>query len=32
MTFLIAVPTGVWRGQLTFEPLMLFTIASSWCS
>jgi cytochrome c oxidase subunit 1 len=35
MTFLIAVPTGVkffnwvgtmWRGQLTFEPAMLFTI------
>jgi cytochrome c oxidase subunit 1 len=35
MTFLIAVPTGVkffnwigtmWRGQLTFEPPMLFTI------
>src|SRR6516165_2951793 len=35
MTFLIAVPTGVkffnwigtmWRGQLTFEPPMLFTV------
>src|SRR6266704_3375705 len=35
MTFLIAVPTGVkffnwvgtmWRGQLSFEPAMLFTI------
>jgi len=35
MTFLIAVPTGIkffnwvgtmWRGQLTFEPAMLFTI------
>ena len=35
MTFLIAVPTGVkffnwvgtiWRGQITFEPAMLFTL------